>query len=436
MASVYEKAGKWYLRWKGPDGRWRDQVSTVRSKTEARRLAGELERRAERQRLGLEPLPTDSSMTLGQLCEWWLRGRCPSSSVYRERSRLRRHILETPLGALPLTAVTAARIEERQREMERAGLARSYVNGLRRVLHTVYARARRDGLWSGPNPIDEVEKHPEPKRAYVTLRAEEVPLLLAAVPDAWRAVFAAALYTGLRKGELFGLRKSDVDLDHRTITVRRSYDRETTKGGHADAIPIAEALVPFLEEALASSTSELVFPGPDGRMRSPEADPQKVLRTALARAGLVDHWVHTCRRCKRRGEPHSERHADGELRTCPRCGMKLWPTAKVRPMRFHDLRHSVATLLLRERVDAHRVQRLLRHRDVKTTTGTYGHLVVEDLRDAINLLPPSPFAASLLQDPRSTPARVHNSTIGNEENQGLEMERETGVEPATLSLGS
>jgi integrase-like protein len=139
-------------------------------------------------------------------------------------------------------------------------------------------------------------------------------------------------------------------------------------------------------------------------MRSQESDPQKILRTALARAGLVDYWVHTCRRCKRRGEPYSERHADGELRGCPRCGMKLWPTAKVRPMRFHDLRHSVATLLLRERVDAHRVQRLLRHRDVKTTTGTYGHLVVEDLREAINLLPPAPFAASLLQDPRSTPS--------------------------------
>ena len=75
MASVYDKAGKWYLRWKGPDGSWRDQVSTARSKTEARRLADELERRAERQRLGLEPLPTDSSMTLGHLCEWWLRER-------------------------------------------------------------------------------------------------------------------------------------------------------------------------------------------------------------------------------------------------------------------------------------------------------------------------------------------------------------------------
>jgi hypothetical protein len=105
-------------------------------------------------------------------------------------------------------------------------------------------------------------------------------------------------------------------------------------------------------------------------------------------------------------------------------------------MRFHDLRHSTATLLLRERVDAHRVQRLLRHRDVKTTTGTYGHLVVEDLRDAINLLPPSRFAASLLQDPRSTPSGVQNSTTSREENQEFGLERETGVEPATLSLGS
>jgi len=276
MASVYEKAGKWYLRWKGPDGRWRDQVSTSQSKTEARRLAGDLERRAERQRMGLEPMPTDSSMTLGQLCGWWLKERCPKTSAYRERSRLRRNVIDAALGALPLTAVNAARIEERQREMERDGLSRSYVNGLRRVLHTVFARASRDGHWSGPNPVDQVEKRPEPKRAYVTLRASEVPLLLAAAPSAWRGVFAAAIYTGLRKGELFGLRKTDVDLEGRTIMVCRSYGRETTKGGHADAIPIADALVPFLENALSASSRELVFPDAHGRMRSKEADPQKV----------------------------------------------------------------------------------------------------------------------------------------------------------------
>jgi excisionase family DNA binding protein len=59
----------------------------------------------------------------------------------------------------------------------------------------------------------------------------------------------------------------------------------------------------------------------------------------------------------------------------------------------------------------------------------------QDLRDAINLLPPSRFAASLLQDPKSTPGLVQNSTIGTEENQRLGLERETGIEPATLSLG-
>jgi len=56
-------------------------------------------------------------------------------------------------------------------------------------------------------------------------------------------------------------------------------------------------------------------------------------------------------------------------------------------MRFHDLRHTTATLLLRAGVDAHRVQRLLRHRDVRTTTGIYGHLDVEDLRAAVATLP-------------------------------------------------
>jgi integrase len=94
-----------------------------------------------------------------------------------------------------------------------------------------------------------------PKRAYVTLCADEVPTLLSYVNEEWRNLFAAALYTGLRKGELCGLLKTDVDLPNRTLTVARSYDRHTTKGGHVDAIPIAEALVPYLENAIARSPS-------------------------------------------------------------------------------------------------------------------------------------------------------------------------------------
>jgi hypothetical protein len=51
-----------------------------------------------------------------------------------------------------------------------------------------------------------------------------------------------------------------------------------------------------------------------------------------------------------------------------------------RHVRFHDLRHSTATILLREGVDAHRVQKLMRHASFDTTSRTYAHLIVEDLR--------------------------------------------------------
>jgi integrase len=181
--------------------------------------------------------------------------------------------------------------------------------------------------------------------------------------------------------------------DHR----RALEPRDTTKGGHADVIPIAPPLLRILKHQLEHALGPLVFPTEDGSQRSVEADPQKILRTALARAGLVDGYEHVCRWCG-----HNERHADNEQRYCPKClkctngtgkplaqprGRALWPKAIPRPMRFHDLRHTTATLLLRAGVDAHRVQRLLRHRDVRTTTTIYGHLDVEDLRDAIAKLP-------------------------------------------------
>jgi hypothetical protein len=67
--------------------------------------------------------------------------------------------------------------------------------------------------------------------------------------------------------------------------------------------------------------------------------------------------------------------------------MSLWPRALPRPLRFHDPRHTTATLLLLAGVDPHRVQRIMRHRDLRTTLGTYGHLDVEDLRAAVATLP-------------------------------------------------
>src|SRR4051812_22286222 len=104
MASVYQKRGKgtWYLRVKDAAGRWSDVGSIAQNKTEARRLAAELERKAERQRLGLEALPTDCTLNVGELVEWWLRERCPTASRTREESRLRKNVVRSALGAVPV----------------------------------------------------------------------------------------------------------------------------------------------------------------------------------------------------------------------------------------------------------------------------------------------------------------------------------------------
>lgn len=149
-----------------------------------------------------------------------------------------------------------------------------------------------------------------------------------------------------------GLRKVDVDLVNRLLTVGRSYERDTTKGGHADVIPIAAELIPFLEEAISRSPSELVFPRADGTMESEKVQLEQVLRRALRRAGVVTSYRHVCRR---KGCGHKEMANEAELRRCPKCNMKLWPSPQVRPLRFHHLRHSTASLLMMPEDDSEAV---------------------------------------------------------------------------------
>jgi integrase len=455
MASVYQKRRVWYVSYKDGRGLRRLVRTTAETKTEAKRLALELERGAERQRLGLEELPSECGLTLSELCDWWLKTWCKPRRAENLRLRLKRHVFETPLGKTLVPRVTAAVIEAQLCEMQSNGLSASTQNSIRATLHTVFSRARKSRLWSGPNPVADVEAKRVPRRVRDTLRAEEVPLLLAQVPADWRGVFATALYAGLRKGEIFGLCQGDVDLASRLLLVRRSYDEDTTKGAHADVIPIADPLVPYLRQAIQNSPSEYIFPDEHGRMRRRDRDPRKVLRRALARAGLVEGYEHVCRRCKaaKRVE-HSWRHLDDSLRRCPdpKCRMKLWPRPIHRKMRFHDLRHATATLLLRAGVDIHRVQRILRHRNVALTASTYAHLNVEDLRPAVDALPASfvslpqlppareksektaPRATRLLPAPHPDPKTKAAASQNHEGSRGLIDVGPTGFEPATSSV--
>jgi integrase len=67
--------------------------------------------------------------------------------------------------------------------------------------------------------------------------------------------------------------------------------------------------------------------------------------------------------------------------------MRLWAKPIPRPFRFHDLRHTAATLMILAGGKPHEVQRILRHKSLDKTMRIYAHLFAEDLRPVVNLLP-------------------------------------------------
>jgi integrase len=315
MASVYEKAGKWYLHYKDARGKWRDKASSARTKTEARRLAGELERQCERQRLGLEPLPAeDGGGTFDELMEWWLDTYSVGSpSHQRNKFSVQKNLVGSELGSLRLVHVTLATIEVFL-QSRAARLSPQTLNHLRRFILTAFNHAKRAGRFVGLNPAAEVARRQVAKRLPDFLHAEEVPRVLTALSDRWRPLFATAIFTGMRLGELLGLRKSDVDLSAGLINITRSHAQGTTKGKRAEAIPIARELVPYLQQALKRSPSELVFPNEQGGMMRPDVALEGVLRRALGRAGIVQGYTHVCRK---KACGYSEQAPDAGQRRCP-----------------------------------------------------------------------------------------------------------------------
>src|SRR5216683_6465019 len=151
MASVYRKNSKWYVRYKDGCGRWRDTATTVALKTEAKELAKELERKAERQRLGLEPLPEDGQpTTFGQVMDLWWRewGHLLRSDTIRSFGE--KHF-RAPLGSMPLKNVTSNKLEMLLNSKSRE-LSPKSLNHLRAFAHRLFSVAQKGGLWTGPNP--------------------------------------------------------------------------------------------------------------------------------------------------------------------------------------------------------------------------------------------------------------------------------------------
>ena len=212
----------------------------------------------------------ERQLSFAELLTWWWDEYGKKLKSPTTEGVVKKHLYPS-LGALPLTDVTPGRIESMLNRKAEALSPRS-LNGLRAIIHRVFELASLHDKWHGVNPAKRVKRRKVPKRLPTYLKVDEVPAVLAMLDPSWRPLFATAVYTGLRRGELLALRKSDVDLSEGTIKVQRSLESDTTKGGHADLIPIAEGLRPYLEIALDESKSSLVFPDGEGEQRAPDAD--------------------------------------------------------------------------------------------------------------------------------------------------------------------
>jgi integrase len=209
-------------------------------------------------------------------------------------------------------------------------LANNSKNRIVTLLHGVFVRAcKAYGLPA--NPVGGVERHPVKLAGDIEVFSpEEVwALVRKAESEQDGALFLTAAFTGLRRGELLALRWRDVDFGGSTVRVRSSYAGgalTSPKSGKVRSVPlapeVAKALAKLAERAHFTSEDDLAFAGETGSFLDGSALRRRY-KQALQRAAL-------------------------------------------RPLRFHDLRHTFGTRMI-AKADIRRVQEWMGHADVQTT---------------------------------------------------------------------
>ncbi len=399
MATWYSRtwpSGKvsWYTKVKDARGAWKPVLlKGVTSETAAKKLALEMEKARERADHGL-PAASPFLGSFADLCAWandihFSKG----AGAQPDAARLKTHAGDpenktaTWLGALPLRHVTGPKLAQYFSELTESLSARGKpyspgtINRLRAQFASVFELAKEHGKWFGDNPVHATKERPGVRAGFDILQAHEIKPTLDATDDYWRGCLATGILAGLRKGELFGLMKRDVDLARRVLLVRRSHERETTKGGTHKPVPIHEDLVGYLEPWL-ETPGPILFPDHDGKRRSRHTNLPSIVQAAMARAGFVDHWTYACRRqgCGFRDVKPVE-----QVRDCPECGFRLWARPRARNIRWHEAtRHTLASHALMSGAGVASVQAILRHADPRLTIETYGHLSPNFLGSEVN----------------------------------------------------
>lgn len=294
-------------------------------------------------------------MTVGQFLERWLRDYAEAnlapSTLRRYRQLIYLHLLPA-LGSIPLTQLRPLHIQACYAQMLAKGLAPRTALHAHRVLREALGHALKWQLIAR-NPADAVEA-PRPSRTEIKTPsvAQLHRLLDAAKATSLGTLVHLAVLTGLRQGELLGLRWDDVDLDEGVLYVRQTAQWLPGKGvvfrppkTHRSTRPVAlsPATVTVLRQHRRAQLKTRIRLGPSYDdhglvFASPQGFPLDPSNLRRAWRGVI----------RASGLP---------------------------PLRFHDLRHAHASLLLQHGVHPKVVSERLGHATVTTTLDTYSHTI-------------------------------------------------------------
>jgi integrase len=331
----------WYAKYRLPDGRqvqkklgpaWSERGRPPAGYVTKRLAEDWLRSTLDEARRGTLPGLVRTGVTFADAAAEYLRycehdRGCKPSTLRDYRSNLEAHLLPA-FGNQAPEAVTPGSIDNWRASLP--GLSSRTKNKLLVVMHGVFRRAQH--VWGLPaNPVAAVEKYRQRSVTDIDVFSPEevMALVRAAGSEQDAAIFMVAAFTGLRRGELLALRWRDIDFGGSVVRVRASYaagELTTPKSGKVRSVPMAPDVASTLARLGGrehwTSDDDLVFAGEVGGYLDGSALRRRYA-AALGRAGL-------------------------------------------RPLRFHDLRHTFGTRMI-AKADIRRVQEWMGHADVQTT---------------------------------------------------------------------
>ncbi|MCB9756973.1 MAG: site-specific integrase [Candidatus Omnitrophica bacterium] len=236
------------------------------------------------------------------------------------------------LGGKFLYTITAKDIEDFKIARLKEGVATSTVNRQMGTLRGMFNKAIAWGKLQ-VNPMRSVQFLKEAQGRLRFLEQEEIIKLLAHCNKKLRPIVVVALFTGMRRGEIFSLKWHDIDFKRNNITLL------DTKNGDKRELPMNEQVKTALIRVRKNPESPFVFCNEAGE---PLHDIRKSFSTVLAKSGITS-------------------------------------------FHFHDLRHTFASQLVMSGVDINTVRELLGHKDI-TMTLRYSHLAPSHKQRAVDIL--------------------------------------------------